>query len=224
MKRRRTRITDLNDDVLTHIMCFVADSPDGSVDIAKTICVCKAFWKLSEDPIVLKSLAFDEDKLDDFTGSLWEPNGLLNRSAQAGNVKAREILIKDVNERLMATTVRARAIKVAEKTMSLMMRAFDTVVATRARVRAFESAIQDIVDMVDSVEVECKEIMEQMGRMGYAAGGPIIPVAPHAAYAAYAAYVPDAPGAQDDPNAPDAQDAAGAPHAPVAENLLPREN
>ena len=28
------------------------------------------------------------------------------------------------------------------QTMSLMMRAFDTVVATRARVRAFESAIQ----------------------------------------------------------------------------------
>ncbi|XP_057974207.1 uncharacterized protein LOC131162084 [Malania oleifera] len=161
MKRRRTRIMDLNFDVLKHIIFFVASSSNGAVNFARTICVCKEFMKLAEDADVLRGVDFYNLRLPGTDGSVWKANGLLNRCAYAGNLTALYMLLKNIAERFESTL---EIILIQSSKMDIV-RQTNSRYCTRARRRAFKSVLEvtreKIVDFEGGYE-KFQEILERV--------------------------------------------------------------
>ncbi|KAJ8772975.1 hypothetical protein K2173_028152 [Erythroxylum novogranatense] len=94
MKRKQMMITDVDHDVLKHIMILVAKSPDGAANLASVLLVCKFFNKLVHDEAVLKAVAFNDLKVLDRLELFQQYNGLLTRCALVGNENAEYLLSK----------------------------------------------------------------------------------------------------------------------------------
>lgn len=105
MKRMQLKITDLNYDVLKHVMYYVAISSDGAKNLARVVSVwvllisesdwesygislpteyttgfvysCRLFKEVAKDTDILKAVTFDDIKLSAIHGSFWRPSGLL---------------------------------------------------------------------------------------------------------------------------------------------------
>ncbi|XP_059670369.1 uncharacterized protein LOC132315938 [Cornus florida] len=166
MYQKKTNVTDLNYDVLKLIISSVANSPNGAVNFARTISVCKAFRELSEDKDILKSVDFDDVRVSRRDRSFWYINGLLSKCANAGNWTAYDLVLEDLNERIESMRVKMRAMEAAKENFLEKMVAV-SVVHTRARARAAESAQKEILEMFRDVEIDriCKEIKESMERI-----------------------------------------------------------
>ncbi|XP_015063851.1 uncharacterized protein [Solanum lycopersicum] len=137
MKRKRqSKITDLNFDVLKHVMYHVAVSPDGAGNLARTLSVCRLFKELADDSDILKAAAFDQVNLSGIHESFWRPAGMLCRCLPTGNPTAfntiRKILL-----------VRSTALEIAN---------------TRARKKAFAAAIDDCSSTCDAVDAQIETI------------------------------------------------------------------
>ncbi|KAK9278463.1 hypothetical protein L1049_028028 [Liquidambar formosana] len=87
-----TRITDLNFDVLKYIMLFVAQS--GAENLARAVSVCRMFMELAMDKDALKAAVFDNVRLSGRYELFQQINGLISRSAHAGNMTAQYMLAK----------------------------------------------------------------------------------------------------------------------------------
>ncbi|KAF3651404.1 putative phosphate transporter PHO1 -like protein 3-like [Capsicum annuum] len=142
MKRKRqSKITDLNYDVLKNVMYHVAASPDGAGNLARTLSVL--FKELADDSDILKAVAFDQVELSDIHESFWQPAGMLCRCLPTGNSTAfyaiRQkaeilnvsylLLKRDMFRGKLILLARSRALEIAN---------------TRARKKALEDAI-DVV-------------------------------------------------------------------------------
>ncbi|XP_055806494.1 uncharacterized protein LOC129875087 isoform X1 [Solanum dulcamara] len=166
MKRKRqSKITDLNFDVLKHVMYQVAVSPDGARNLARTLSVCRLFKELADDSDILKAVAFDQVKISGIHESFWQPAGMLCRCLPTGNPTAfnairknAEILnvsylilkrdmfrgkMDDNNVDLQILLARSRALEIAN---------------TRARKKALEEAIDGCTSTFDAVDAQIETI------------------------------------------------------------------
>lgn len=155
--KRRMKITDLNFDVLKHIMFCVAASSDGAVNFAKAICVCKTFNQFAEEASILTTTNFCGVKLPAVGGSFWKVNGLLNRCACAGNLTALCVLLKNFVARIRSEMTLITVTYTIE--MDLRMGSTGRY-CTRAKMRAAKPYLKVITDIILSVEADHAEIQE----------------------------------------------------------------
>ncbi|XAR71265.1 hypothetical protein NMG60_11028446 [Bertholletia excelsa] len=159
MKRRRTSADDLNVDVIKHVMIFLAKSSEGARNFARAITVCKTFRQLGDDKDILKALVFEEGSVSDRDGSFWHINGLLSKSASAGNMGASNILLMYLEQRVLSSRVKLTAIEAAKKDFTDRLEAV-AVVYTRGRLRAATMAWKKVTWMIRDAQVDSQEISE----------------------------------------------------------------
>ncbi|CAK9162944.1 unnamed protein product [Ilex paraguariensis] len=159
MKRKCTRLTDLNVDVLKKIMIHVAESSDGATNIARMLPVCRVFSELAEDREIVKAVVFDRVKRSGIHGSFWQQNGLLVRCLRSGNVTACDILCK--YGQILGATLRAHRGALLWRNMITMSRARAVgIVNTRARLKSFQSSVEECWKLFDAVDVDIQKFME----------------------------------------------------------------
>ncbi|XP_057463291.1 uncharacterized protein LOC130753310 isoform X1 [Actinidia eriantha] len=166
MKRKRTKktkITDLNVDVLKLIMISVAKSSDGAGSFARAISVCKAFTELAEDKELLKAVAFVKGSVSGYDDSFWKINGLLSKCASARNMAACNILLTYLEERIQSSEAKVTATELAMKDFAERAEAVRAVF-TRARMRAAMLAAKKVRCMIDDVRMDVDEIREHVKR------------------------------------------------------------
>ncbi|XP_059293929.1 uncharacterized protein LOC132047059 [Lycium ferocissimum] len=168
MKRKRQRqskktdlkpskITDLNSDVLKHVMYHVAVSPDGAGNLARTLSVCRLFKELSDDSDILKAVEFDKVKLSGIHESFWQPSGMLCRCLQTGNPTAFNAIRK--NAEILNASYQILKTDMFRGKMILMARSRALEIAnTRARKKALEDAIDRCTSTFDAVDVQIEKI------------------------------------------------------------------
>ncbi|XP_019157119.1 PREDICTED: uncharacterized protein LOC109153698 isoform X2 [Ipomoea nil] len=151
MKRMQLKITDLNYDVLKHVVHYVVISSDGAENLASVISVL--FKEVANDPDILKAVTFDDIKLPAIPGSFWQPSGLLCTCVAKGNRSASD-KVTDYAEMLNAThKVLKRDMFRAKMILMARNRAVETV-NTRARKKALDSAIDECTKTCDAVDAQ----------------------------------------------------------------------
>ncbi|KAL3378696.1 hypothetical protein AABB24_004560 [Solanum stoloniferum] len=158
MKRKRqSKITDLNFDVLKHVMYHVAVSPDGAGNLARTLAVCRLFKELADDSDILKAAAFDQVKLSGIHESFWRPAGMLCRCLPTGNPSAFNTIRK--NAEILNVSYRILKRDLFRGKMILFARSTALEIAnTRARKKALADAIDDCSSTCDAVDAQIKTI------------------------------------------------------------------
>ncbi|VFQ86573.1 unnamed protein product [Cuscuta campestris] len=152
MKRRQKRLTDLNYDVLKHVIYHLAKSSDGAKSLARAISVCSVFKELAYDRDILKAVTFDDIKLPVIHESFWLPTALLCTCFGVANLSAAD-KIADYAGMLNAAH---KALKrdMFRSRVALIARSTDIEVAnTRARKKALDAAMDGcmkICDVIDS--------------------------------------------------------------------------
>ncbi|XP_016434065.1 uncharacterized protein LOC107760518 [Nicotiana tabacum] len=158
MKRRKqSKITDLNFDVLKHIMYHVALSPDGAGNLARTVSVCRLFKELADDSDVLKAVAFDRVTLTGIHESFWQPAGLLSRCLQTGNPTAFNAIRKNAEILNASYLILKRAMFRGKMIILARSRALE-IGNTRARKKALEEAINECTKTFDAVDAQIQTI------------------------------------------------------------------
>lgn len=158
MKRKRQfKITDLNFDVLKHIMHRVAMSPDGAGNLARTLSVCRLFKGLADDSDILKAVAFDQIKLSGIHESFWQPAGMLCRCLPTGNPTAFNAIRKKAEILNVSYLILKRDMFRGKLILLARSRALD-VANTRARKKALEDAIDDCTSTFDAVDGQIETI------------------------------------------------------------------
>nr|GMC95187.1 uncharacterized protein LOC109153698 isoform X1 [Ipomoea batatas]GMD01087.1 uncharacterized protein LOC109153698 isoform X1 [Ipomoea batatas] len=153
MKRMQLKITDLNYDVLKHVMYYVAISSDGAKNLARVVSVCRLFKEVAKDTDILKAVTFDDIKLSAIHGSFWRPSGLLCTCVANANQSASD-KVTDYAEMLNAThKVLKRDMFRAKMILMARNRAVETV-NTRARKKALDSAIDECTKTCDAVDAQ----------------------------------------------------------------------
>lgn len=142
-KDEELNLTDLNFDVLKHIMYYVAVSDDGAQNVARAMSVCRLFNELANDRDVLRAVIFNHDSvLTSIDPSFWETTGLLCNCLIHQNMTAFDTA-KLYAEKLKRKFILLKAITTC-KLMVLGDRARNVALLhTRARKRALDMAMDD---------------------------------------------------------------------------------
>lgn len=151
MKRKERKITDMNFDVLIHIMLHLSKSSSGAENLLRTSAVCRIFKELAEDPMILGAVTFNDVQLSEIHESFWKRNGLLFRCMRAGNLSAFLIAFNYMEELGAFSKIIHGNFRQAAMTLRLSSMEVQ-IVNTRARRRAFIQAIDDLCSVYDSAE------------------------------------------------------------------------
>ncbi|CAH9088831.1 unnamed protein product [Cuscuta epithymum] len=160
MKHRQPKslkITDLNYDVLKHVIYHVAKSSDGAKSFCRAISVCRLFKELADDRDILKVVTFDDIELSFIHESFWLPTGLLCTCVGAANWSATDKItdyaemLNVAHKDLKRDMFRARVVLLAK---NIAIR----IANTRARKKALDAAIDGCMKVCDVADAQIQKL------------------------------------------------------------------
>ncbi|GAA0166691.1 hypothetical protein Leryth_022896 [Lithospermum erythrorhizon] len=164
MKRKKTSLTDLSYDVLSHIMHCVASSSGGASNILILSSVCRVFKDLSNDTNILKDVKFHGIRLLGLRVSPWHLNGLLFKCMQSGNHSAFECVFEYVDS--LSGSYKYHKMKLFRWTVIRLarIRAVD-IVNTRSRRKDLDEAIEEYQKAYDAMDIDMRKLKELLGML-----------------------------------------------------------
>ncbi|VFQ96945.1 unnamed protein product [Cuscuta campestris] len=170
-KDEELNLTDLNFDVLKHIMYYVAVSDDGARNVAHAMSVCRLFNELGNDKDVLRAVIFNHDSaLTSIDPSFWQTTGLLCNCLIHQNMSAFDTA-KLYAEKLKSKFILLKVITIC-KLMVMGDRERDVAfLNTRARKRALDIAIDDYREYSSAIKTLMQNIKQFLRMLNFVLNG-----------------------------------------------------